>query len=334
MLATSCNKETVEAKGDGGKVLVFKAATGKQTLGRAAEATLGTLQNPVLTPDGLDVYSYFAEGDRVNQPFGPRGGLFNITYNAGTGWTYGDPEYHPLDDLAHYSIYPSSAGAPDFTAHPTVTFPFVATDGQTDLMAAAYRTENTELGAEAVLLYSHLLSQINFAIVGIEGIQITISDIAVNGVKNEGTYTFGELPVWGATVTGSANYPYLLNGAGVTDAAHPDDTVYPLRTDENALMLMPQEFGPADAGNFSFTYTMRNEYGDLLTEEDVPVTVQFNDEALSTNTWLPSNRYLYTINFVAPYVLSFEISEPQPWIDDPAGNSEITVDAAGNIVRP
>ncbi len=321
LLTTSCNDETVEAKGGGPKELTFGVATGKQTLSRAAEVDIQFLWDDA---GGLDVYSYFDDGTLFT------GAPFNITYDAGA-WSYGTPEYHPVDDLYHFSVYPEDAeglGAITFDdTDASASFDYAVPNdlaNQTDLMAAADVTENTEFGAAATLMYSHLLSQVNFAIVGIEGIEITVDNISVNGVKSAGTYTFGT--GWGSSLSGSGTYPYL--NTFETDPAAEADTVYNLRSNANALMLMPQAFVGGD-GNFSFTYTMRNEYGDLLTGEDIEVSVDFGAVELTqyTDEWLPGKRYLYVINFEAPYVLSFDVEIEEGWSNYDNDEGVIEVDA-------
>ena len=326
LLATSCNKETVEAKGDAGKVLTFGVATGKQTLSRAAEVNLDYL----MQGQQLTVQSYKTGEGSLNKSY--------VLAHNGSKWDYDGSatEYHPIFELNHFSVYPAVAPGLGTLVYDGTEASFDYTvpnelAAQTDLMAATATTTNdSEEDAKAMLLYSHLLSQVNFAIVGIEGIEITVDNIAVNGVKNTGTYTFGAAG-WGSTaaLNGASAYPYQATVS--TNLEDADETVYNLRTEANALMLMPQTFVGGD-GNFSFTYTMRNSLGALLTEENVPVSVDFGATELAayTNRWEPGKRYLYVINFEAPYLLSFDVDIDSDWMD--WEGDFIEVDAEDHLV--
>lgn len=307
LLATSCNKETVESKGD--NVLAFKAATGKQTLGRAAEVNLADLQDEELT-----VESYKATDHSLYNEF---------ILSYGTEWTYSPIVFHPTGfGLNHYSAHPAQTLT---NTSGVVTFDYTVEDDadtQEDLMvASASTTAASPAAATANLTYKHILSQVNFAIQGKENLIVEITDIQVVGVKNAGTFTFntigatGDAGTWALT-TDVDDYAYTSVNGDATDGT--DDILYlgnpggsSGNTNTNALMLMPQSFAAGDVAGFTFNYELRNlNGGDVI--ESGSATVNFAD--LSMKTWNQGKRYLYIIIF-DPILLQFTVDIEEDWVD-------------------
>jgi hypothetical protein len=325
MLATSCTNEIVESKDD--KVIKFSTAVGKQT--RATEITIESLQNT--SGVELNVRSYEDGNNAVTDPHLE----LSLTY-VGGNWTYSASHFHPIFGLTHYSIYPE-----DYVTSRTAVFDAgkdkmvesfdytVATDpaAQKDLMvASANTTSETEMSSTAVLVYNHILSQVNFAIQGQEGLYISISNIKVSGVLNSGTYTFGSGwgPLAGAgnydytpltqTTDGSGDILYLGNATGFGGSLN----------NNNALMLMPQDL-TLGSGKFSFDYEIKN-VDDIILAEGTDIDVPFS--GLTPNVWEQGKRYLYTLDFEEIHYIKYTVSVVS-WEDyDNAVGGEIDVETS------
>lgn len=334
MLATSCEKERIESSGDSGKVIVFKTAVGKQTLSKASEVNLAGLQTASAT-DPIEVVSY-ETGSISTTPYMP----FSLEYGTyNSGWGYAaTPEFHPEFGLTHYSTYPEvtlKAGSNGTSASFDYTIPGVA--GQVDLLAASTTTTNASAAAAtANLVYNHVLSQVNFAVAGLEDVKITISNIRVSNVKNTNTYTFDPvnpaLSGWGTpggtdsydytptsvTTDGSPDILYMGNTGDIANVADRNND------NANALMLMPQSFAAGDAAGFTFDYVLKNG-ADAVLSSGTDFQVKFGDTALAVNRWDAGKRYLYTINFETPYYITFTVGV-NDWEDYQSGGGIVDVD--------
>ena len=346
LLATSCGKEeTVETNDGGEKAITFRTNTGKQTLSRASEITTDDLKNaPVVR-----VKAYNAT---VANTFYKE---FALRYDAGADavfgagkWTYNTntPEFHPSFPLVHFSTYPTEQTYSDVSGS-GAKFSYTVNDNvgtpQEDLIAAWAKTTNAaatgagENDAEANLVYKHALSQVNFAVKGLKNVLITISNISVNGVKNRGEYTF--LPSgspsnpWNA-VTGDATYAYTFTtppSGFTTDGDASEAVVYlgnggAITNASNALMLMPQAF-EGDDGDFTFDYVLRH-MDEVTVLAQGSATVEFGSPMLAPNNeWLAGKRYLYTINFEAPFYITYSVNA-DPWLN--GFDASIDVDNNGD----
>ncbi len=325
MLAASCANERVESAGDAEKVIAFKTVSGKQTLSRAEEINTGALQTASKTTP--IVVKAYEDGDVSTTPYM----TFSLKYQeyinpayTTTGWGYADdPEFHPDFDLVYYSNVPTvalNASSNGVSASFDYTVPVAGS--QVDLIAATATTNNdSQDDATAELLFGHILSQVNFAVVGLDGVKITIEDIEVSGVKNEGTYTFGATG-WGATAAVDAGvsntYAYTPAGDNFTDMT--DAVLYLGNTgdigadkdngNDNALMLMPQTFTKGGGAVFTFDYEMENAAGTDLGSGTA--TVDLGD--LGTTAWEPGKRYLYKMIFQSPVYILFDV-DVEDWVD-------------------
>ncbi len=290
MLATSCGQEVVETKDS--NVISYGIATGKQTLSRATEVIVDDLYG------GFDVSAIYTGT-------GTAFGNFTVSYSGGA-WGYGTEVYHPTDGLSHYTVVGTETG---FAAGGTsATFGYTAV-GQEDLIAAA--TTTTAANATANLTFKHLLSQVNFAVNGLEdtNIAITISDISLSNLENAGTYTLGNgnEGTWALAGTNTGAYTSAL-----TAQSDPTATYTFMGS---SLMLMPQAFTEDFTdGGFSFTYTLKD--GDV-TIGNGTVNMPFGDAAFAqyTQTWEPGTRYLYVITFETPNKLKYNVVEVKGWED-------------------
>ncbi len=321
LLAASCIKESVESKDD--KPITFRAAVGKQTLSRAGELKIGALQTASSTTPIL-VRSY-----KTGDPSASVYKEFNLSYAVATGWSYTPAEFHPVFGLTYYAYYPATGvtynTATSNGSSASFSYTVPGADDQVDLVAATTTTTAASAeDAKATLEFGHVLSQINFAIQGMEEVKIAITDIEVSGVRNSGTYTFGGTWVTDAAPATPVVYPYTpavtATTSGLDDEVlylgNTGDAASAVKNDnENALMLMPQSFSGGDGG-FSFSYTLTNMAGTILSQDDIEV--DFGD--LGVTQWLPGKRYLYKINFETPYYITFTVKVAD-WedYDDPDG---------------
>lgn len=310
LLATSCANESVESKDDLGRVLTFKAAAGKQTLSRAAEADITTLQQN----GPLEVYTY-------KDGFGSLYEKFFLSYNIGSyQWEYSPVKFHPIDfGLEHYSVYPAENATIDGGVYPP-QFEYVAEWDEDLMVASAHTTHDSDSDATANLVYRHVLSQVNFAIQGKDHLIIEIDDIEVVGVKNKGTYHFNTNE-WGNLVKdGNPVYMYdtSVRQNHTNGSVGDNDNVYYLGNEGNngnngfgnALMLMPQSFSPGGGAGFTFHYVLSNAHGDDMIYEG---TAEVYFDLLGTE-WQQGRRYLYIIAF-NPILLQFDVNVVEDWID-------------------
>lgn len=296
LLATSCAQETVEIKG-GDNVLTYGVATGKQTLSRAAEATVADLE------DGFDVSVFYTTG----AAFDPA----TLTVSGSGGvWSYAEhPVYHPTTALSHYAAEPAQTFAGGGAA---VSFPFTA-NGEIDLIAAADETTNADAtAATAQMTFNHLLSQINFEVTGklADNIAIEIGNITLNGLADASTYTLsnGNTGSWAAPTGDAATYTYTFGAADATTGKYVGVT-------DGGLMLMPQ----TPAGSFTFTYTLKSADTDAVIGTGSPV-VPFS--SINNTPWTAGLRYLYVINFTSPVTIEYKV-DVNPWEDPVSGQVNI-----------
>ncbi|MDR2894979.1 MAG: fimbrillin family protein [Alistipes sp.] len=288
LLAVSCAPESVENSNDGGGAINFRPAIGKQILPttRATEF-VGWDEG-----ESINIYAYSSDG---LYPGAGAGSPSFVLTNGDGGWSYGTPVEQPGYVLAYYA-WENDEG---MDADPTSTISGTTFDytvsataaTQEDLIFAGVQgTTSTEIN----LLFNHLLSQVNFAVVPLANMTVNVSNIEVNDVNSKGTYTFANgTGSWGNTNT-PADYTYAASGDITTATSGVDNGVYYYKSADNALMLMPQAL--EDGANFTFDYTITDSVtgGNLASGQDV--TVPLNDLAEVT-VWSAGVRYVYVINF-------------------------------------
>lgn len=304
-VASSCTNETRESVTDGDGAVAFRAALGKQT--KASEFTVADWS----TGDKLTVQSYVGSTTTLFN-------TFTLEYTEGTpgSWTYTPVKYQPGYPLRYYSVDPTANVSNETVSTTSYSFDYtilgVAT--QEDLIGAYTAAIQDE---EVILNFNHLLSQVNFAVQGIPGVKIEISNISVNDVLNSGTYTFGQSTPWALEAT-DADYVYDLTAAKAvasleTLAEGTSNEIQYLGNggadnyaNANALMLMPQTFDETTTGNFSFTFSLTvdtNGDGDFDDETANPANTNISKtvdlDIFETTAWAPGKRYAYVIDFTS-----------------------------------
>lgn len=232
---------------------------------------------------------------------------FNLLYNAPytTSWSYDNPIEQPEVSISYYAYYPENGGVSNFAAD--------GFGGGFDYMVPTY-TEDLFISkaisssARVPMFFFHPLSEVNFAVQGVEGYKITLANIRVNDVKNFGHMTMAtwESGTWSG-VGGSASYVYSPAGDADGSPVFPtdgldNDLVYlgnhggwvPGENDRpNALMLMPQSFDtPATGGYMSFNYIITRTDGTPYKSGDA---VQYFAD-FTQHEWKKAKRYLYIID--------------------------------------
>lgn len=299
IVATSCEEERIETNQDR-KNISFGMAVGKQTISKAKEFKYWEIE------ENFKVYSYVPAVEGVFQEF-------TLTYEGKSDLTdiwkvNPDKIKQPGFDLSYFAYYPE-----DYVdsykydpAEKKATFDYTVPvekgeddeDKQFDLIAAT-KTTNLEIVS---LTFYHLLSQVNFALQGMENVQITLTDISVNGVYSTGTYTFGEdggswadagtavdygyTPVEGTNATDGENTNISYLGNGGTDNY----------ANTNALMLLPQDFATVNTGaTISFSYELKDMSGKELSTGSTEAYLS----DFTTAEWKMGKRYLYLIDFTS-----------------------------------
>ena len=302
MLATSCKQEIVESKKDKDNQIILNAAIGKQT--RASEFYYWA------SGAGFKAVAYKSGTTTVYSPFTLSwggGGTSNWSYSEGSGSI---PQ--PAFNLTYFALHPadfsaltgtdvtvtSGGGATTATLNYTVAAPA----GGPDLIATCVNNSSNPL---VTLTFDHILSQINFAVQGMTGkvVKITGGGIAIGSVKNTGLYTFGGS--WASQAgavaynyvpaSAAANFPVANNVNTIVYFGNTGDIALGANnSNDNALMLLPQEFDtPGSGGSFTFNYEITDLVPNVLASGTA--TAYFGD--FTVREWLPGKRYLYLIDF-------------------------------------
>lgn len=295
VLASGCARETVESKSD--KQTKFTTVVGKQT--RASEFIYWN-QN-----DQITVWAFGVGGTALFKEF-------TLTFGGGgfDDWDYGTPVPQPGVPLVFYSFYPED-NVTETLDGTSGSLAYVVQDeaNQEDLIATTATTDSHLVA----LNFEHLLSQINFAIMGIDSVQVEVTNITLSGIADAGTYTFGS--GWD-TPTGNATYVYTAAGAEMTDGT---SAILCLgnrgggdpanNANDNALMLMPQQFDTASVSFVSFDY-------EIFDMDDVSLesgSESIDLSTLGTTLWDAGKRYIYVIDFSGDDII-FYITV-SPWTD-------------------
>ncbi len=334
-VATSCDNEIVEkANVKNDNSIKFQTVLGKQT--KATEMDLAGLQGAAKDAGTAIPVKAFATGKNIAF------NTFGLYWNN-TNWVYaesGSEITQPGYIIDYYAWYPNPSPLTE-TSHGITNAFSVSTDGkgtfgytvlstsalQEDLIAAFKSTADENVSLD----FNHLLSQVNFAIQGVENVKIEITGIKVNDVMSVNTYTFNTNK-WGDTPTTAVTYDYsaFVNG---TETAPTDYTTNGTAAQtilhmgnngnehsrNNALMLMPQQFKDGDKANFSFNYKLKDMNGNSLGEGSSFA----NLSGLNTN-WEMGIRYIYVIDF-SSYVVGGPIKftvKVNPWEDNKDGDGK------------
>ncbi len=222
--AAGCAGESIEVPVTKQKTLgyasVSSAASNTET--RAVELSQDDIKDIAISDaTGVPVGMYSATT-------GVKAYHWNVYYDtASSTWTYnnGVAIGHPNDTFVHYAIWPrefdanlENNGLNDVTSLKggVAKFEYTVEDTaetQIDLMADVKQTDMAN--PKTTFNLSHLLSYINFSVVGTAGVNIHVYDIKLVDVANKGVYTFAGKDSDGgwSGQTGTATYDYTPAGS-------------------------------------------------------------------------------------------------------------------------
>ncbi len=307
--ASGCREGRGESSTDGRNTLTFRTTLGKQTTARAAEFTNDSWV------DGNTLVIHAHHEGSADEAYGDP---IRLEYTAGE-WSYGD-QMASLDTRVWYYAWfpvPNTNISNEVEGIDTYSFDYSvpAAAEQEELIAAAVLTDEPIVNLE----FRHILSQVNFGIIGVPGMRIEIEpeSIEFTGLHDRGTYTLGQTPGW-SDVGGSRGYTYTpLPGTTVADGES-TDIIYmgnaggeTANDNDNALMLMPQTFGAGSEASLTFDYRLRTMFLDgspnWISGENTWGTATVALKDLDTTAWAPGKRYLYLIDLTG-YTVNGEIS--------------------------
>jgi hypothetical protein len=311
--AVGCSTETGEGLASEGNAVSFEVGMKSQKQTRVNEWSLDDVKNDNDGDSGdtLDIYAFSETSNSLAHKFSL---TWSRTNNAWTDTPYQQPGYA----LKYYSTYPSyseedghitepQGSASDYTFKYTVQSDVV--NSQEDLLGAS---AGPTMAHDIKLQFKHLLSEVNFAVQGLSGINIDITGITVRNVFDQGTYSFAN--GWGSLSQSgdSGTYIYPSNADEITnlksgnysDIRYLGNSKSTGYTHNNALMLMPQEFNASNNGSFSVKFSLTETGTGTVVATGKTATVYFRDFA--TNKWESGKRYIYTIDFTS-YLANGEV---------------------------
>jgi hypothetical protein len=305
--AMSCSTEIGETSPNKGEAVSFSVGMKSQKQTRVQEVSLDHIKEDADLESGstLDVYAFSATSNSLAHKFEL---VWDPTINA---WkdTHGTVFQQPGYALSYYATYPSysendgnitdpQGSANDYTFKYTVQSDVV--NNQEDLLGAS---AGPTIAHDIKLQFKHLLSEVNFAVQGLSGIDIDITAITVRNVHDQGTYSFAN--GWRNTgLSGdSGTYIYPSNADEITnlksgnysDIRYLGNNKSTGYTHNNAMMLMPQKFDDSNNGSFLVKFSLSETGTGTVVASDKTATVFFRDFA--ANEWEPGKRYIYLIDF-------------------------------------
>ena len=299
--------------------LCFTATLGGDSLSHSSRGTSDYLsyeEEDWSLVDDADI-SNESRGNAVSRLEGSAG---IIGYIKGTSWTLwdrldhqrfefagdelsttGDPIYwnaiKTTDNLLVHAYAPNSIKSNvdneqdnfDESSHSfTYTVPAVVSD-QTDILVA--RTEvPSNYRSSIPLAFEHALTAVKFNI----GFNCTVKSLKIEGLKNSGTYTFGE--GW-SEQSGNAAYEFTFGGESDTNISLGAGERFKVLTDgENTLMMIPQELNGAKV---------------TLTYDDNKTIVS----TLKDKEWKSGKMVTYTIYKERPNIVYLDLAAGNVGID-------------------
>lgn len=216
----------------------------------------------------------------------------------------------------------------------TVKFTFDGTNANTtttNLMIADYVSNQTYgvngAGSAAVALkFRHVLANLNVNVNqvnpslpdGIDGYNVTVNSLAINGIQCQGSFTAVEGTYAGATtnyIWERATTPVTTNWNIITSARSLEGS--PFTTTATKYYVMPQDIDAAVTLTISYTVTTRFTNGTTSVKTFTP-TVQLNtilDSYTSSPIikWQTNKNVTYTINIepAALTAISFTVKEEE-----------------------
>lgn len=263
LILTSCQKsEVVDDINNENNQLNFGVYQGKAT--RASELMNADLK---INSTNFPLYAYQGKLAEEEKPYFEE----ILTYGVPTTgkWNTTIPRFlTDSDPLQFYAYYAAGGTTPGVipgavyknpvsyagTTYPTLEYTIQA-PATPDLVAARI---NDHTGTSVVIQLRHILSQVNFGVRGYYGAKINITDININKVFNDGTFSFGPAPAnWNwtrKTADPLIDYLYPFNGFTTPGGVKEADGSWTNPNDESKITYIFGDGGNWGPGQNEFTW--------------------------------------------------------------------------------
>lgn len=250
---------------------------------RAAITDMAALQKT-----GFTVYAYnvgTAGTDKLTNTI-MNGAL--ATAPEGVWGIAGGPYYWPLNEKVNFFAYPTGVSAAYAVAvdatSPTIDYTIVDEPAdQIDLVLAKV-IDQVKSDNAITLPFSHVLTQINFAVKGADKYKYVVSSVGIEGVAKAGKYSYAD-DSWATVGELTGGYTYAI----AANASVTGTTAVNLDQENGALMLMPQAM--TAAAKIKLMYEVYD--GDALLystpEEGVKI------DLLGSAAWESGKKVRYTL---------------------------------------
>lgn len=231
LLASCSNDVVVDAPAAG--TIEFTATAGKAS--RAAGFTSG---NIAAEGNTFNVWAFTTDGAKYGDGM--------VVTSNGTKWTNGTTTFWPATALNFYAVMPSGAGTADMTGTNKTLAYTVGANADEDLLFATVKGA-TKSSSATTLFFHHALSQVVFQAKTIQNsaVKVEVSEIAVAGFVNSGTYTWNNETTAASLVNQGSWGSLGADKVGYTVATAPTpkeltETAAFIAEGENNLFVMPQ----------------------------------------------------------------------------------------------
>lgn len=269
---TGCSQNEEFENAGQDAVINFESIVSNAT--RATEMKIDGLKD-----QGFHVYAYNTGDDVVGI-----GALSKVIMdNAPVSWASGtskwtsDTYYWPSKGNIQFFAY-SSSQTLALTAASTDKYPTLVdyqiaplASGQEDLLIAK-ETDKTKANTSVTFAFSHVLTQIQFAIKSkvVDNLTYTVSKIEISGVNSKGTYQYSD-GTW-TSLGETATYAYPLDATATNNAVL--GTVGK-NIGTESLMLLPQTLA---TGKILVSYSVADKNGDeVYSTETTPKEVDLKN---------------------------------------------------------
>ena len=297
MAISSCtNQEVIDVPQS--KAIGFSTYVGKST------------RADVTTDNITEMYVYGQHGDVIDFDGGTTA---KVTKENGT-WTYSPLRYWVADEIYYFAATAPMVSGATYT-NGSLSFAYTVTDGETDLVTAANAAVTASASGNSAVdfTFKHALSKVQFTFNSEwdKNSTVTVSNVTLSNVKNEGTITTtaNSTQNWAAT-SGDATYTYASPTIPVNE-----NNAVSVAADPIVKYLLPQTL-TADAITLTFTVTVETEGVDAPKTKTRSVSLPVE----IVSAWAEGNVYNYSLTINAANV--FE--------EQPIEFGTVTVDVWGN----
>lgn len=282
LVAASCSSEN-EAPASSGEAVTFSSYINQST--KSLE------KSSFQIGDELCMNAFMASETTLDKDFEPNFMENETLTKTEMGWTYANSKYWPLNTSDRISFVVSYPNIQPTIESGICNYAFTVNDNpdlQQDFLWStitdAHRTDRngshqngiletpaTKPLADVTLHFRHALSKIVFkakAATYYNNATITVTDIKVNNLYNEGTYSLSKEYGKGEwTLSGDANHNYIALTGGTTTAIN----TY-LKDFGTSLLMMPQTLSKEASVTIKYTVNYANPSKTTYEERTFPLT--------------------------------------------------------------